>query len=215
MILSKTLDPSDYQELEYYIQYIHNLWGLPSRVEHEHRKWEYSITCKALQENNVKTVLDVGGGGSMLAPMLTFAGMDVLQVDPGNNDELLLEQSRVLGKELAYDRIHFELWEKDDIYDAVVCISVLEHVLDDLAMFRKLLIHARKIVVITVDFSKDGKSKSQGHLRTYNKESMQNFIKVGKAADFTPLGGQVDYSERGNHVYDYNFASLVLEKTDG
>lgn len=212
MILSKALDPSDYVELGHYAQHVQNLWGLPSRAEHPHRQWEYAVTYKALQENGVNTVLDIGGGGSLLAPILTWVGMDVLQVDPADNEWLLSQQRAVLGKELAYNQIHFEDWATRKRFDAVTCISVLEHVLDDHAMFLKLLEYAKKIVVITVDFSPTGKSVIQGHIRTYNEEMMEAFIQIARGSDLAPLGGAYDYSRPGDYVYGYNFASLVLKK---
>lgn len=214
MILSKTLELPDYEKLGQHVKCVDNLLSIPSRMEHTHRRWEYAMTYKALDEEGVKTVLDVGGSGSLLTPVLIQAGMDVLQVDPADNEWLLSKQGLILGKELAYDRVHFELWEKDDMFDAVVCISVLEHVPDDIAMFRKLLKHALKTVVITVDFSPTGKAVLAGHIRTYNQEMMENFISIAKEQGFVTAGGEYDYSKPGNHVNGYNFASLVLVKTD-
>lgn len=212
MILSRTLNPSDYQELEPYAQHVRDLWGLPGRDEHEHRKWEYAIIYKALKENGVETVLDVGGGGSKLAPTLICGGMDVLQVDPADNTWLLHAQGAMIGATLAYDQIHFESWESDELFDAVICVSVLEHVPNDIFMFQKLLKHAKKIVAITVDFSPSGVAVIAGHFRTYNEEMMVEFIEAAKEDGFIPLGGTYDYSHHGGYVYGYNFASLILER---
>ena len=139
--------------------------------------------------------------------------MDVLQVDPADNEWLLSQQRAALKKELAYDQERFELWESDEMFDAVTCISVLEHVLNDFEMFWKLLKYAKKIVVITVDFSPSGQSVIQGHIRTYNQRMMETFIQDAKGSGFFPLGDTYDYSHPGTHVYGYNFASLVLERT--
>jgi cyclopropane fatty-acyl-phospholipid synthase-like methyltransferase len=184
---------------------------MPSRVEHPHRQWEYAITYKALQEAGVDTVLDVGGGGSLLAPALTWVGMEVLQVDPADNEWLLSQQRAALGKELAYEQMFFEEWQSCHTFDAVVCISVLEHVADDLAMFQKLLHYAEHMVVITVDFSPSGEAVIQGHLRTYNERMMETLIQIAKGDGFRPLGDTYDYSHAGDYVFGYNFASLVLE----
>lgn len=212
MILSKTLDPPDYEELGHYAQHVKSLWHLPRREEHPHRRWEYSIAFKALHESGARTVLDVGGGGSLLAPILTCADMDVIQIDPADNEWLIVAQCAEIGRELDYIRSHLESWESKLKFDAVTCISVLEHVLDDLAMFRKLLAHAIKIVVVTVDFSPSGRAVVGGHLRTYNEEAMRGLIEIGKEEGFAPLGNAYDYSQSGNHVNGYNFASLVLKK---
>ncbi len=212
MILSKTLELSDYEDLGQYSQYVRSMWHLPSRREHQHRQWEYSITCAALDKYDVETAVDVGGGGSLLAPILTLAGVEVLQVDPADNEWLISAQQLMIERKLPYEMERFENWHPDTMYDAVLCISVLEHVPDDMAMFRKLMSHAGKVVVITVDFSPTGQPVIAGHIRTYNEEMMEGFIAIASEEGFTPAGGEYDYSKPGDHVYGYNFASLVLVK---
>lgn len=212
MILSKTLELSDYEALGQHYEYVKSLWHLPSRKEHPHRQWEYAMTCRALDENDVETAVDVGGGGSLLAPILAIAGVDILQIDPADNDWLLSAQQLMTEKVLPYEKVHFENWQNDRMFDAVLCISVLEHVPDDMAMFRKLLSHARKVVATTVDFHPSGKPVIAGHIRTYNEEMMERFIAIAAEDGFGPAGGLYDYSKPGDHVYGYNFASLVLVK---
>jgi len=95
-------------------------------------------------------------------------------------------------------------------YDAVISTSTIEHVPDHEEFFVNLLRHANRAVFITMDFSETGKQFSDAHLRTYTKENMEHFIKVGYDYGFETYNPSYKY--RGNFVYEYTFASLALEK---
>lgn len=213
MILSKTLSEYDYFKFEPYTQFIDNNWKTPGREEHPHRHWEYALTLKALVESNTHTVLDVGGGASRLAPIFMRYGLDVLQVDPADNGWLLAKQEVDLGQPIPYVKQDFMAWDDGSLYDAVTCISVLEHVPDDHAFFRKLCKHVGPygILVITVDFSPDGKQKSGGHLRTYNEETLLDLV-YDTGNEWLELEASYDYTWDQPHVFDYTFASAVLSR---
>ncbi len=218
IIHSKTLNPIDYQLFDEHqhtrnINVMLGMAGIPHRMEHEHRAWEYGIVLNALRRYDCHTVLDVGGGGSVFGAAAANLGMKVLQVDPGNVGQWIERQKMAVGKvaEMGFEQIDFMEYEGEKA-DAVVCISTLEHIPDDVTFFDKLLDYAKRVVAITVDFSHDGQKKSDGHIRTYGEQQMQDMIDRAADKGFFPAGGKVDYSHRGNYVYDYNFASLVLVK---
>ncbi len=208
MRLSKTLDVHDYMALGKYARHIDQYWDIPGREEHPHRKWEYSIAYKTLEENGTKSVLDVGGGGSRFAPIMMMAGMGVLQVDPADNDWLITAQSKAINKLVVYDKSDFMQWNGPR-YDAVTCISVLEHIPDDLPFFMKLVRHVKQsgVLFITVDFSQTGKALCGLHLRTYTEEML---FYLAEISGMQWIDGH-DYTWHGNHVYDWTFASMALK----
>lgn len=219
MIYSKTMHPIHYMEMDEhkYVQEIAtSLYesGVPYRFEHPHRAWEYGIALNALKSKDIKTVLDVGGGGSVFAAAAASLGIDVLQVDPGNVGNWITRQEMALGIKLPFEQVFFEDFD-DEVFDAVTCLSVLEHIPGDLFFFEKMLLHAAKMIVVTVDFSPTGKAVVDGHIRTYNEDMMVELIGIGRKGGFELLGRAYDYSHPGDYVYGYNFASLVMERKDG
>lgn len=217
LLYCKSLNPVDYgfftedQHVKN-VSMLLNMVGAPYRFEHEHRLWEYGIVLNALRKFNIMTVLDVGGGGSLFAPAAAFLHMNVTQVDPGDVGGWISTQAHSLD---LVDRMHHEqVWFTEyqgTTFDAVTCISTLEHVQDDVAFFDKLLDHAEMLVAITVDFSPDGEKKLDGHLRTYNERTMLDMIDRAAKRGFYPPNGH-NYRHFGEYVHNYSFASLILVK---
>jgi len=165
MLYNKTLDVKDYDNIKPEEAHINHMKYILSNTlysfEHKHRMWEYGLVLKALRENKVKTVLDVGGGASIFAPACAFAGAEVIQVDKEDREKWVQQQNAVLPKKIKYikeDFLNFGFYGK---FDAVTAISVLEHVELDEVFFRKLLrfVNPMGIAAITVDFHPDGKPK--------------------------------------------------------
>lgn len=223
MLFCKTLELVDYQRFDRSIQHIKNMQsvmsGVPVRFEHPHRTWEYGLTLEALRQNGAKTVLDVGGGGSLFAPAATWIGMEVRQVDPGDHGEAITQQSKHLGKILGFVQMDFMDYplppNNQYCYDAVTCLSVIEHVPDDTLFFAKLAEHVRPggLLCLTTDFHPSGEAVSAGHLRSYNAQNMHEWIKLADPIfEMTPFGDTPDYEYFEPFVYDYTFAALVLKK---
>lgn len=202
----KTLHPADYDDLREHVAAYERTMNQSSArfsVQHQHRRWESAIALSALAKADADTVLEVGSGGSPFAATAAAEGYDVTVCDP---DSRVLWHRDHPGdiRVVQADFIDAEL----DQYDAVVCLSVLEHVEDDTAFFKRLCDLARSLVVVTVDFSMDGRRYSRDHLRTYSPKALaalrrrapQRFVQMGES----------DWRDNGAHVYDYNFASLVL-----
>lgn len=210
--LSKTYAPTDrFAGSEVALRVHRQLDGISHRFEHPLRAWEYGLALDALKANGCRSVLDVGGGGSAFAPAAATMGMEVTQVDPGDCSAWVSAQAERIRKPLPYHQAEVMTFEGGQLYDAVTCLSVLEHVEDDGAFFARLQRFLRPggLLILTVDFWPDGKPQVDGHLRTYNVARLSQLIDLAPGFE---LLGPPDYADRGAHVYGYTFASLVLRK---
>lgn len=212
----KSLNPADYAEIHetYHARTIKGIVGtFGGREEHEHRSWEYGICLRALRDNGARRILDVGGGGSAFAPAAAWpdVGMDVTVVDPEAYGPWIAEQSRKIGRAIGFVQQDFMTYDGPKDFDGVTCISVLEHIHDDVAFFKKLASHVRVggVLALTVDFWPDGERKVEPHLRTYNKERLTGLL---QAVDGFETLGSFDYDYAQPHVYSYNFASFMLKR---
>jgi SAM-dependent methyltransferase len=217
MIYSKTLNTNDFNlitEHEHIKNIIGLLKGATYRFEHPMRAWEYGLALNSLRSNKTKTVLDVGGGGSVFAPSAAYLGMDVTQVDPGDVSGWIEQQNVFLSTKLKFIQRDFFSYKENEEYDAVVCLSVIEHVLDDIRFFNGLLDYVKVggILFLTTDFHESGISQSSGHIRTYNESGMINFIQIAKKKGFAIYGDKFNYKTYSENVYNYTFASLALER---
>ena len=213
MTYSKALDPDDYNYLPVNdIKTIHNNFRDICRFEHEQRYWEYSLALKALQDIKAKNVLEVGGGGSLLIPILYSHNINVTEIDSTNCSVTLQNQANrlQLQKPIQYIQKDFLQVELKKQFDAVVCLSVIEHVKQHNEFFQKLLqfVKTDGILILTTDFHPSGKPFSINHLRTYTEKDLLLYAKSAKDFDF--FRGKPDYTYKGNYVYQYTFASLIL-----
>jgi SAM-dependent methyltransferase len=219
MTYCKTLDPSDYEPI-HETQHADSMKRIVGtyggRAEHPHRAWEYGIILHALREHGCKSILDVGGGGSVFAPAASWVGIEVTAVDPEDYAAWVAQQNRIVAAHhpgspaVQYVREDFMAYQGGE-FDAVTCGSVLEHVPDDFAFFAKLASHVRVggLLALTVDFWPDAARKSPDHLRTYNEDRLSALAQ--SVPGFETLG-PLDYADRGAHVYIYTFASLMLRR---
>ncbi len=237
MTYCKTLNPVDY-EIFHETQHAKSIKDMVGtyggRAEHPHRAWEYGIVLHALREAGCRRILDVGGGGSAFAPAAAWIGMDITVVDPEDYGVWVDHQNRIVAAHnssappIRYERADFMLYGDHDVahdpdggtflvpsdssrFDAVTCISVLEHVPDDSAFYRKLASHVKVggVLALTVDFWPDAARKSPDHLRTYNEDRLSMLAQ--SVAGFETFGA-FDYSHLGQYVYSYTFASLMLRR---
>jgi len=208
MNLSRVLHPDDYGLFEEHLAIEKVMSKLTDyRYEHEHRKWEYGLALKAVLSTESRTVLDVGGAGAILSPLLFEYGFDITQLDPEFGEESVKSQNKILGADIKFISGDFSTVTLDN-FDSVVSISTIEHVQDDVTFFKELLNHANKSVFITMDFFPTCETFSKYHLRTYNKDRIIEFCRIAEDIGFTSNISNYDY--RGNFVYDYTFASLFL-----
>lgn len=211
---SKTLDLADYGILPTdFVNKVYNGVRDICRFEHDHRRWEYGLALQALLDNESKNVLEVGGGGSLLVPLVYLKGMKVTEVDPWDCADTLVKQEARLGllEKIRYFQNDFLDFDLDEQFDAVVCTSVIEHVLEHEEFFQKLLSYVKPegILVLTTDFHPSSKQFSQAHLRTYSEKDLLAYANSARGFDF--LGDGYDYTFWGNYVYEYTFGSLVMK----
>ena len=182
--LSKTLQQSDYKDFDehQHISNIRNSLRSYTRFEHSNRKWEYGIALKALRNNNTQTVLDVGGSGSVFAPAAAYLYMYVTQIDPASMEHHVDNQSREIDKPLPYIKQDFLEWKSNTKYDAVIALSVLEHIPieREKEFFIKMLqyIKVGGLVILTLDFHPSCTIQNAGHFRTYNTKYMNELINL-------------------------------------
>jgi hypothetical protein len=183
------------------------------RYEHEHRKWEYGLALKFLLEMKSKTILDVGGGGSLLAPLLAEFGFEVTSLDIAHGDSAVEHQSKVIGKPIKFINANWLTYSENKKYDSIVCISVIEHIqyLEDTYKFFKKLLDYSNSLFMTTDFYPTRQTFSGNHWRTFNKDDMDIFVDIGKQNEFK-LMEDANWEYKGNFVYEYTFASLALVK---
>lgn len=217
MIYSKTLIPSDYILLEKELKIVNDYYSKIKdicRFEHEHRRWEYSLALNLLRENYCYSVLEVGGGGSLFQPMLTSFGFDVVEIDNSDQTQTLEKQGSKLNIILNYERANFLEWKSQRQFDAVICLSVLEHIDHHLHFFMKLLKHMKVggISFITFDFHPSGKKLVRYHERTYNIYKINKLIQLALTEHVVPIL-PLSYDKFEPNIYDkYTFASLALHK---
>lgn len=214
MIYSKTLNQDDYKVLPTeFVNKTYSSFKDICRFEHEHRRWEYGIALQALLDSESKNVLEVGGGGSLLVPLAYLNDMTVTEVDPWDCRVALLKQKMrlKLADEIPYFQEDFLDFDIDEVFDAVVCTSVIEHVEKHEKFFQKLLSFVKPggILILTTDFYPTSESFSSDHLRTYSGDDLLEYAKNADGFEF--LGDDFDYTYWGNYVYQYTFASLVLK----
>ena len=183
---------------------------------HVHRRWEYGMALEFIKNlGGVKTILDVGGAGSLFAPIAMQLGYHVTVVDPDPSVGMLAGQLRACGLPEAAGTFickDFMQWPQRtliDTFDVVVSISTIEHVPEDVAFVKKLQEHAERGLFLTTDFSMDGGQYSPGHLRTYTPKTLKNKI-LGALDDSWKMAGEPEWGDNGPYVLGYNFASAAV-----
>lgn len=219
---SKTIHASDHvEEMDHARGIARAMAKVVHRFEHPMRAWEYGLALKALREAGVKTVLDVGGGGSIFAPACEWpqVGIRTTTVDPGDVGDWIKKQRRVIAEgghevSMAFHQEDLLLWKHRGKFDGVACLSVIEHVAEDIEFFDKLLSFVRKdgIFVLTTDFHPSGQPQVDGHIRTYNADGMKQWADIATRKGFEFYLGEPDWDHFQQQVHNYTFASLIMKK---
>lgn len=217
MSFNKCLELSDYDTTNNFAHVDgvrHRLKGVAHRYEHHHRRWEYGMTLAALRSIDARTVLDVGGGGSVFAPAAAWVNAAVTVVDPGDCAGWVKSQSERINKPIKYLQKEFTPDSIDGQFDCVTCLSVIEHVefdegfLDDMAT----KVAPGGLICLTTDFHPSGQPQCGGHLRTYNAVGMERLRRILAERGFETYGTGPDYSKYWPEVNGYTFASLVMRR---
>lgn len=214
--LNKTLHPKDYRTAElsrFDHLMIHTAAAVPHHLDHPHRRWEYAMMLTALDQllSPGVTILDIGGAGSLFSAMAAQLGYRMTVIDPDDRISLVHQQNQRLGLQIQVQQADF--FTVDLKADAVLAISVLEHVQDDTAFLEHMLRSANQMIGLTVDFW-DGERYSPDHLRTYN---VARLLELRELINGTPGWQVVDQPQwtitDGAFVNQYTFASLVAVRS--
>jgi len=227
MIYSKTLQTPGYDDIAE-AQHVRDtrqaLAGIPYRFDHPHRAWEYGLVLAALRANETKTVLEIGGGGSLFAPAAALLGMEILQVDLKDCTYRTTKQEERLGVSLPCVQQDFFKYSTEKRFDAVVSVSVIEHTSADaskkrstseLDRIKRMLFFERMLdlvgpgglVAITTDFHPD----KVGNIK-FDEAEMLALYEIAFDRGFDWFGDGYDYTYTGELVNYYTFASLVLRR---
>jgi len=209
--LTKTMDPTDLDELELLDQLVHvdRHWDTQ---QHPQRRWEYAMALLALSQwmkewvntDHVR-IADVGGAGS---PFHLMTGYDTTIIDPLNPESELARPVEWIAERHA------------EVYDAVFSISVFEHTTDPLAFLEGCcrIVKPGGLLFLTFDYSGEPEAVEDTFHFHWMRErivtramwdAMMGALCLIKNMD---LYGDVNCDYHGPHVYDYSFASLCLRK---
>ncbi len=211
--LSKTIHPGDFDfgQLAVELLVVDALFTT-ERPQHEMRRWEYAMALRALNDwrkprdyRYPRLAADVGGAGSPFYSMLRYPSkVEIIDPDGGRTLEQYLT---------AVDG-----WPM--LFDAVFCLSVLEHV-DDLAAFLyylSCLVAPGGLLFLTADYCGQAGypvvDRYHFHWmrrRIFNEHTWSRLMYDFIRRDFTPFG-DIDFTWHGPQVYDYTFISLALTK---
>jgi len=149
-----------------YDQLWQTVWGDQQYFGPVHRHILEHLVC-TVSSLNVRSVLDVGcGSGDNLAALASLGRYELTGVDI-SQEALTLARPRVPSACLfLLDIEHQSLPEQ---FDLVVCIQVVEHLLDDMAALRNIARAARRYVLIsTIQGRMRASELAIGHVRNYS-----------------------------------------------
>ena len=133
-----------------------NKQSVPADYIYE-RPLEYSFTLLSLASNRVKTVMDVGSGKSAFPALLQNCGFEVTAIDKvddywGSKRVSLNKYFHVINDDIV------NLCRDYGVFDAITCISVLEHITDFSKALKTMtfLVKEGGIVILTFPWASDG-----------------------------------------------------------
>ncbi|MDX1923712.1 MAG: bifunctional 2-polyprenyl-6-hydroxyphenol methylase/3-demethylubiquinol 3-O-methyltransferase UbiG [Rickettsiaceae bacterium] len=123
-------------------------------------------------------ILDVGCGGGIASIPLAKLGASVLGIDAGEeNIEAAKNQSQKLGIDTEFKCQKLEKMQKDEVFDVVLCLEVIEHVEDPEKFIKNLSLRVKKGgLLILSTINKTLKSKL---LAIYAAEYILRLIPAG------------------------------------
>ena len=221
MIYSKIMHPEDYAEIEEEIEYYKDVQTkLRELVRYQHpaRMWEYGTILKILKKTSYKTLIDIGGSGSALSQCFSLRGMDTTIIDFDDESDKINEQNKLLETNTKFIAADF-LTVPTKMYDVVISISTIEHVLNDVSFFDKMLDACNKggLIYLTCDFftsathPNEPPTYKQWVNRTYTEDKLKDMVSIASKKGFKLFNNKYDWAWNGPYVYNYNFASLILE----
>lgn len=242
MILSKTMRPEDFTQLEPELAIVDSVLAMINggdKAQHPMRRWEYAMAIKAYnfwktlrERREPLLVSDHGCCTGMLAPTMFWMGNNVKMYEVwawGNQEEFTLKQMEMVRgykqrpAETTYEMLHRPLsglLPEDHNVDVGFCISTLEHIPNYEAAFRDLCRSVGKggMLFLTTDSAEDEQDHYiAAHVRAgtmFNRTVYERLVGWGQEEGFDLLGGQADWSwdESCRLVNNYGFAALAMER---
>lgn len=241
---TRALHPNDYaalvpwtQPLDDYTQWMVQR-GLPIRLDHEHRRWEYASIYQQLTELLMepfapfdtlgppgKRILDTGSGGSHFPVFLARQGWDVTVSDSmayGETREAFVNP-QVAGTGVTMPCVVAAVEDLPasfpvESFDVTMCISVIEHV--DAAFYTRALRSLCRVtkpggyLFMTSDYFRDEMQADASPFRGCQHTAM-TAQRVQEIPDLIPVRfvGGVDLTYRGDFVNNYSFVNMAFQKT--
>lgn len=227
MLQPKSVEVLDYSEMAQAISDITATVGKERELNayfyfpHEHRWWEYASALTALEEWAQVTstlpgpvrMLDAGVGHSVLSPAILskhpYAEISEIELDSkiveARNE---IKLSLICHQESILDPVHKR-------YDAVFCISVIEHIWDWRIALKKLMdrVYSKGLLVITTDYGDKEKTNWINDSERENKFVEEDLREM---AEILEDGGfkfeKPDYTFHGPQVFDYTFFRFIAVK---
>lgn len=237
MKFTKTLEPSDYENIQLEVQELkeahQHFIERDIRIDlgHPHRFWEYGMAIKAFVKwaeipgNSISkvSIVDVGAGLGLLGPTLAWCTgeFNVTEVEP--NVECYSHRT-VLNNWLHQEgkpqiRLTKEIKETDK-FDIVFCISVIEHVPDDHNFLRCLaeLVKENGLLFMTTDIvPKMLGNYMYDNLREHNFTVADLYSKThylgSKGFEFLDKNDNPNFDYNGDQVFNYTFGAIAMVKT--
>jgi hypothetical protein len=204
--------------------------GVRIEIPHEHRFWEYGSAIQTMFDTfgseslqRDKTVLDVGAGWSPLGPALALCcGCLVTECEPDvgcRTSRVACNRFLEKKKKVPINSLDLGLSNLPPYqYDAVFCISVMEHVKqkEERQAWVELAKRVRPggLLFMTVDCVQElGKPYTFDNLRetNYTTQMLEVRVDIIKSLGLVPMGIP-DYTYRGAQVFDYTFFRLGFLK---
>lgn len=188
--------------------------------QHPIRAWEYSQALEALETWTPPgpplvpiLIADIGGAGSNFWRTLrAYTVLPIYRIDP-NHDWANPDDSSLYFRQTIGQFLQAREQEGPPLFDAVFCLSVIEHVPDDeLDGFEHDLVSLVKpggLLVLTCDAAPGAVDIYHFHWmrkRIYTPDMLAGLLPALK-----PLTSP-DFTWHGPTVYDYGVASLVFVK---
>lgn len=234
MTLSKTIELSDLEQLDSNIYLIKEAEkkfvaaGLHTEIGHEHRYWEYGMAMEALTQWICRKrpapweqarIVDVGAGDSLFGPCLAWnTKAAVEEIEPRADCG---PRRHEINSFLAGHKRGRLAWTQGNLkqtiatWDAVFCLSVVEHVReqDDFWTTLPSLVREKGLLFLTTDVVPDASKRYHfDNLRAinYTTDMLRQRAAQILAQGFDWLGGEPDWEFHGAEVFDYSFMSLAM-----
>lgn len=233
MILSRTMRPQDYEDFEPELQELDKTIAVVGPVPYTHRRWEYALILRAVKQyfgQRFLRVADFGCETGLSPALMLMHGHDVSLYEIwtwGNKeaeakDKAEMARLACLVNHPDWATVNRPLGgltqEDKKRYDVGLCISVMEHIQDEVSAFNDLMdaVKERGMVILTMDFAPVNQDTLYYHwlrARIYNEQRMISLWERAQQKGFQLMDGQADWtwsSDMKMVQNEYGFASIVL-----